>query len=115
MPNQILAKGDVSKPKLTIEQSISSYILNEKFSDVCFLVGDEREKIYAHRFLLVIESEVFESMFYGDLKETNYEIEVPDLTPTGFRNMMRSVAFKAYHSGFKFGNQCFENTNVLAN
>ena len=89
MANQLLAKGDASKPKLTIEQSIGSFFSNEKLSDVCFLVGDEREKIYAHRFPLAIESEVFESMFYGDLKETKYEIVVPDLSPVGFRNMMK--------------------------
>ena len=91
MADQVLVKsvGGDEMPSLTIEQSLSRYVSNQKLSDVCFLVGDECKKIYAHRFLLAIESEVFESMFYGDLKETNYEIEVPDLTPTGFRNMMK--------------------------
>ena len=89
MANQLLVNGGDRKPKLTIEQSIGGYLSNSKFSDVCFLVGEQREKIYAHRFFLTIESEVFETMFHGELKETSYEIAVPDLSPVGFRNMMK--------------------------
>ena len=90
MANQLLVNGGVSNPKLTLEQSIGRYFSNPKLSDVCFLIGEEQpEKIYAHRFLLAIESEVFESMFHGELKETRYEIDVPDLSPVGFRNMMK--------------------------
>ena len=89
MANQALVQTGDKQPKLTIEQSLNRYISNPELSDVCFLVGEEREKIYAHRFLLAIESEVFKSMFYGELKESNYEIAVPDLSPIGFRNMMK--------------------------
>ena len=88
MANPMLVKGDI-EPKLAIAKSIHSLLLNSKLSDVCFLVGELREKIYAHRLLLAAGSEVFELMFYGELKETNYEIEVPDLTPVGFRNMLK--------------------------
>ena len=91
MADQVLVQsvGGDQTPKLTIEQSLSRYVSNPELSDVCFLVGEKRVKIYAHRFLLGIESEVFKSMFYGELKETGYEIQVPDLTPAGFRNMMK--------------------------
>ena len=85
MANQLLA----GKPKLTLEQSIGRYFSNEKLSDVCFLVGEQREKFYAHRFLLAIESEALEAMFYGSLKETKYEIPVPEDSPVGFRNMLK--------------------------
>lgn len=89
MTNQLLIKGTGEKPKLTIEQLIERYALNPDLSDVCFLVGSECEKICAHRFLLAAQSEVFKSMFFGDLKESKYEIAVPDLTPVGFRNMLK--------------------------
>ena len=89
MANQMLANRGDKKPKQTIEQSINKLFSNPQLNDVCFLVGAEREKIYAHRLLLAIESEVFKSMFYGELKESGYEIEVPDLTPVGFRNLIR--------------------------
>lgn len=78
-----------SADKLTLEQSIGQYFLNEKLSDVCFLVGERREKLPAHRFLLAMQSEVFEAMFHGALKETKYEIAVPEDSPIGFRNMLK--------------------------
>ena len=92
MANQALVQTGDKQPKLTIEQSLNRYISNPELSDVCFLVGEEREKIHAHRFLLAAESEVFKSMFYGQLKESkpiNYEVVVPDLSPVGFRNMLK--------------------------
>lgn len=84
MAKQLLDKTG----KLTLEQSIGRFFANEKCSDVCFLIGEQREKLHAHRFLLAIESEVFETMFHGALKETKYEIAVPDDSPVGFRNML---------------------------
>ena len=93
MASQLLIKGAAKKRELAnccaVAQSIGSFFLNTKLSDVCFLVGDQREKFIAHRFILAAESEVFESMFYGELKEAQNEIEVPDLSPVGFRNMLK--------------------------
>lgn len=37
-----------------------SMMNNEKYSDVCFLVGDEKKKIYASKSVLALASEVFE-------------------------------------------------------
>ena len=85
----MVIEGGARRPKKTIEESISSHFLNPELSDVCFLVGEEREKIHAHKFFLAAESAVFKSMFYGRLKETQYEIEIPDLSPVGFRNMIK--------------------------
>lgn len=87
--SQALVETGGPSQMLTLEQSISRHLLNPELSDVCFLVGAEREKIYAHRFILAIQSEVFKSMFFGDLKEICYEISVPDLSPVGFRNLLK--------------------------
>lgn len=89
MANQLLVQTDGKKPRQTVEQFINSHLWNPELSDVCFVVGEEREKIHAHRFFLAAESEVFKSMFYGELKETRFEIAVPDLSPAGFRNMLK--------------------------
>ena len=89
MANQMLVQSVVQKPRQTIGQLINSLYSEAKLSDVCFLVGEEREKLPAHRLLLAAQSEVFESMFNGELKETRNEIEVPDLSPVGFRNMLK--------------------------
>ena len=91
MANQMLVQsGDEEEPELTIEQLFA--VSNAELSDVCFLVGEELERIYAHRFLLAIESEVFETMFDDVPNDRQYMIEVPDLTAVGFRNMMKWVA-----------------------
>ena len=92
MANQLLAKAGEKKPRSTIEQFVSGLLLNAELSDVCFVVGEEREKIHAHRVFLAAESEVFKSMFYGEMRESrlkDYEIVVPDLSPVGFRNMLK--------------------------
>ena len=89
MASQLLIQSGDNGRKLNIEQSVAEHIQNPKFSDVCFLVGDFQEKIYAHRFFLAAESEVFERMFHGQLKETGYEIKVPDLSPNSFGNMIK--------------------------
>ena len=77
------------EPRLTFEQSIGRHLFNPELADVCFLVGEDRERIYAHRFLMAVESDVFKAMFYGELKDNSYEIVVPDLSPVGFRNMVK--------------------------
>lgn len=89
MAGQMLMKAADQDPKLTTEQKIRSYFLNRKLSDVRFLVGDQREEFSAHRFLLAASSEVFGAMFYRGFTETSNEIEVPDLSPVGFRNMLK--------------------------
>ena len=74
----------------SLENRVKSFVDNGKFSDVCFRVGFEKEIIYAHKLLLAFGSEVFEKMFFGDLKmDTTNPIEIPDLTPVGFLNMLK--------------------------
>ena len=75
--------------RLTFEQSIGRHLFNPELADVCFLVGKDQERIYAHRFLLAVESDVFKAMFYGEAKDDSFEIIVPDLSPVGFRNMVK--------------------------
>lgn len=89
MANQMLAKGGDEELTLTMEQKMKKLLSKPEFSDVCFLVGDQQEKVYAHRAFLAIESDAFKAMLYGELKETRGEIGVPDLTPIGFRNMIK--------------------------
>ena len=57
--------------------------------DVCFLVGEPKTKILAHKLVLALSSPVFRSMFFGDLKETKFEVVIPDLSAAGFRNLKK--------------------------
>lgn len=57
-----------------ILQNVGEFYLNEKNSDVHFLFGlDDNSistvRVPSHKFLLAAESDVFEAMLYGELKE----------------------------------------------
>lgn len=60
---------------------------NPKMSDVSFLVGGQT--VYGHKLVLGLGSPVFESMFFGELKEQQEVIEIKDLTSDGFKNALR--------------------------
>ncbi len=85
---------------------------NQQFSDVQFLVGVNKDLVYAHKIMLAsgklnliikfidqlgltlsdLGSPVFEKYFYADhnLKMlTSEPIEVPDLSTVGFINMIK--------------------------
>lgn len=59
--------------------------------DVTFLVGEEKEEITAHRFVLIMASPVFEAMFTSTWSESSTKdpIEIPDIEPLAFRRLMR--------------------------
>ena len=44
--------------------------------------------IKAHSFILVSRSPVFEAMFYGSLTEAKDCVEIPDISPEAFKNML---------------------------
>ena len=60
---------------------------NPRLSDIRFLV--EGQTVYGHKQVLALGSPVFESMFFGALKEQREVIEIPDLTVVGFKNALR--------------------------
>ena len=60
---------------------------NPKLSDVRFLI--DGQIVYGHKQTLAMASPVFESMFFGELKEKREVIEIEDLTLVGFKNALR--------------------------
>ena len=60
---------------------------NPKMSDVRFLV--DGQTMYGHKQVLGLGSPVFESMFFGQLKEQRDIIVIEDLTTVGFKNALR--------------------------
>ena len=65
---------------------------NQHVADVCFIVGDKQTPIYANRNILAIGSDVFKQMFYGPLKDSNFQIFIPDCSPTGLMNVLRYLS-----------------------
>ena len=57
--------------------------------DVTFLVGEERTKVLAHKYILIGRSCVFFAMFNGPLAETSVEIALPDIEPNVFRILLQ--------------------------
>ncbi|XP_048245018.1 BTB/POZ domain-containing protein 6-like isoform X2 [Haliotis rufescens] len=57
-------------------------------ADVTFLVGDQRETIQAHKFILVSRSCVFRTMFCGSIPETG-QVVIPDIQTDNFKTFLR--------------------------
>lgn len=66
--------------------------LSERFVDVHFLFvsddGTMLESVPGHRNLLAADSDVFEKMFYGNLKETG-DVTIVDATAAAFKEFMQ--------------------------
>jgi BTB/POZ domain-containing protein 1/2 len=75
----------------TQAEKIQHLFESQENSDVTFLVGEEREEITAHRFILIMASPVFEAMFRSNWTEalTQNSIEIPDIEPLAFRRLLR--------------------------
>jgi hypothetical protein len=76
--------------------------------DVTFLVGEERTKILAHKYILIGRSCVFFAMFNGPLAETSEEITLPDIEPNVFR-IYRIL--NRFHSGNMPAQNCLYFAN----
>ncbi|XP_069101855.1 BTB/POZ domain-containing protein 6-like [Argopecten irradians] len=57
-------------------------------SDVTFIVGEEKTRIFAHKLVLLSRSPVFYAMFEGPMAEKG-EITIPDISPEIFRIFLR--------------------------
>lgn len=73
----------------TVMDRLKFLLFNSLMSDVTFIVGPQKERIPAHKFVLSFGSTVFEAMFYRMLATRSSEIELPDVEPSAFRNLLR--------------------------
>ena len=75
--------------KRSFEETNWHMLQDEKLCDVTFLVGSSKKEVKAHKFILASRSPVFFAMFCGSLPETSETIEVPDIEPFIFRDLLR--------------------------
>lgn len=71
--------------------STKNLYLKSKFADVHFLLDSDdgvAERVPAHKLLLANASDVFEAMFYGELKETS-DIRITDASAAGFMEFLQ--------------------------
>ena len=69
-------------------RDVTKSLFNDpRMSDIRFLV--DGQIVYGHKVILGLGSPVFESMFFGELREQREVIEIQDLTLVGFKNALR--------------------------
>ncbi|XP_063903919.1 BTB/POZ domain-containing protein 9-like [Zophobas morio] len=69
---------------------VASLYLNQKFSDITLLVDDQ--KLYAHKVILAVRSEYFESLLYGDPQNTNQtEIAITGVPFDALRTLLKYI------------------------
>ena len=64
---------------------------NDLMADVHFMVGGNSSplRIPAHKYVLATGSSVFFAMFYGGLADTSKDINIPDVEPAAFLNLLK--------------------------
>ncbi|XP_049299499.1 kelch-like protein 7 [Anopheles funestus] len=76
----------------TMSSRLESMVNNEFCSDVTFIVGASKKRIYAHKLLLVMASEYFYVMFFGNFVEANRnEVTLEDVDPDVFLVILRYI------------------------
>ncbi|XP_063925361.1 BTB/POZ domain-containing protein 9-like isoform X1 [Zophobas morio] len=71
-------------------KDISSLYLKKTFSDVCFIVEDQ--KLYAHRNILAVRSRYFENLLSGGLEEPKQEdITIKNVPLKAFKMLLRYI------------------------
>jgi len=64
---------------------------NSLLGDIKFAFADTKTTIPAHKYVLAISSPVFFAMFYGDLAENRYTINITDCHPDIFLHFLRFI------------------------
>lgn len=74
----------------SLQARISKLLQDEVTSDIEFLIGKPPEHYLCHKVILAAGSPVFETMFYGTIKQKS-PVRVPDVTSKGFSLMLQQV------------------------
>lgn len=64
---------------------------NPLMADVYFTLGsgNNKQRIASHKYVLATGSSVFYAMFFGGLADQKDDIDLPDVEPTAFQNLLR--------------------------
>ncbi|XP_058445508.1 BTB/POZ domain-containing protein 6-A-like [Malaya genurostris] len=76
----------------TMNERQHNLVNNQHMSDIVFIVGKEKQRIFGHKLFLMTGSEYFTTMFTGSFKEANMtEIVLEDTDPACFLEILRFV------------------------
>ncbi|XP_041361417.1 BTB/POZ domain-containing protein 2-like isoform X2 [Gigantopelta aegis] len=85
---QALGVNDDWQTRRSLAQTNLFMLENKVACDVTFRVGQTRETIQAHKFMLISRSHVFATMFNGPMAETG-EVDIPDVDANVFNLFLR--------------------------
>jgi hypothetical protein len=70
----------------------NKYMFEKQIScDVTFLVGVDKEKVEAHKYVLVSRSSVFYAMFCGPLATPGDDVVIQDMDVQTFTTLLRYI------------------------
>lgn len=77
--------------KASVRERNAVMFNNDLMADVYFVVGTAPAsiRIPAHKYILATGSSVFYAMFYGGLAEPHKDIQIPDVEPAAFLNLLK--------------------------
>jgi hypothetical protein len=82
----------------TIKEKLYNSLLNGTFSDIRFTVGQTQKKeIAAHRYILFLNSPVFESLLEGSLLNKSVNMTLSDVEPEAFFSFLKvyKISYKS--------------------
>ena len=77
--------------KPSVRERNAAMFNNELMADVHFVVGQGpgTVRLPAHKYVLATGSSVFYAMFYGQLADIGNDIQIPDVEPPAFLNLLK--------------------------
>ncbi|KAL5012972.1 hypothetical protein ScPMuIL_011523 [Solemya velum] len=88
MPTIVPAESDWQTGK-SLSECTQFMLEHEIACDVTFILGETKQEVRAHKFILISRSPVFSAMFCGSLVETQEPITIPDIAPEVFKILLR--------------------------
>ena len=86
----MMSTGHLNSVENGVTSDLARICLQHQFADVVFIVGQQQQRIPAHRAILAARCDVFAAMLFGGMREAviGHEVCVPDVPPDAFRNVM---------------------------
>ncbi len=89
--------GDWRNPMAGLKFNLMSMYENHYNSDVIFVIGEQREKVFGHKFILSLWSSVFEQKFNARA-DSDEPIEITEFNPSGFRSFLKVCKSRRFSS-----------------
>ena len=73
------------------QKNMGQILDNQKFTDVTFVVGKDKQEFNVNRIFLAAISPVFEAMLYGQMAESKADskVVIEDATPNAFEQVIK--------------------------